>query len=254
METPGRTIRSQEMAPALARVVAPWHIVATLAIALAMNLSADIRVAPAADKGAAPVVCDFKEDAVGSLPKGWRIDATSPTSALAEWKVAEAASLKDSVSAKALTITKINDTSNGVYNLCFSPVADFKDGRIEVKIKAITGKQDQGGGLMWRAKDAKNYYVARYNPLEKNLRLYYVKDGARKMLTDVKDLEIGAGQWFTMTIEHAGDSIKCSLDGKELISTTDATFPEAGSVGLWTKADAASAFTGLKVERKQSPK
>jgi len=32
-------------------------------------------------------------------------------------------------------------------------------------MKAVAGENDRGGSLVWRAKDAKNYYVARNNPL-----------------------------------------------------------------------------------------
>ncbi len=41
-------------------------------------------------------------------------------------------------------------------------------------LRAHTGKEDQGGGLIWRRRDANNYYIARYNPLERNFRVYYV--------------------------------------------------------------------------------
>ena len=36
----------------------------------------------------------------------------------------------------------------------------------------MSGKEDQAGGLVWRAKDANNYYVARANALENNVTIY----------------------------------------------------------------------------------
>ena len=195
------------------------------------------------EKGAQ--VFSFEKDAVGQLPKGWKADATNPKGPLAEWALAED---KTAPEGKALAITKINDTAGGVFNLCFSPVADFRDGEIEVRIKPLSGKTDQGGGLIWRAKDARNYYIVRCNPLEPNLRLYYVKDGRRKMIAEVTGVNVPTGQWSTIEVVQRGEKIEVSLNGKKMIEATDSTFTEAGAVGLWSKADAASAFADFKVD------
>jgi hypothetical protein len=39
-----------------------------------------------------------------------------------------------------------------------------------------------------------------------------------------------------------GDTIACSLDGKKLLAAKDGTFKNKGQFGLWTKADAQTAF------------
>ena len=38
------------------------------------------------------------------------------------------------------------------------------------------------------------------------------------------------------------------LDGKKLLEAEDSTFPDAGQIGLWSKADAQSHFDDLTVE------
>jgi hypothetical protein len=195
---------------------------------------------------AAKITVNFDDVKAGELPKGWEIAATKPTGDLAEWKVEadEKAPSKPNV----LALVKIkNPSDTAVFNLCWTKDVKFKNGTISLKIRANSGKVDQGGGPMWRVKDANNYYVARYNPLEKNFRLYYVKDGTRKQLAEAKDLAVPAGQWFTITVAQKGDKIECSLDGKKLLEATDATLPEAGGVGLWTKGDAATSFDDLEV-------
>lgn len=179
----------------------------------------------------------------GRLPAGWKADATGGRPA--EWQVVRDA---NAVSApNVLAITRINDSARGNFNLFWSSDAKFLNGNIEVSIRANSGDIDQGGGLIWRARDANNYYIARYNPLERNLRLYYVKDGARKMLTDAPGLSIGSGEWFTLKIAHHGERIQAWLNGKKLIETTDATFTANGGIGVWAKADAASSFDNLTV-------
>lgn len=177
------------------------------------------------------------------LPIGWKADATGGRPA--DWRVMRDAS---AVSAPhVLSIVRINDTARGNFNLFWSPATKFENGSIEVSIRANSGDIDQGGGLIWRVRDADNYYIARYNPLERNLRLYYVKDGARKMLADAAGLAIGGGEWFALKIAHHGERIQTWLNGKKLIETTDATFTAAGGVGVWAKADAGSSFDNLTV-------
>ena len=155
---------------------------------------------------------------------------------------------KASSGGHVLALTSPNHDSGGAYNLCWTDSIRFKDGIVEVKARAHTGEVDQGGGPIWRAQDKNNYYIARYNPLERNFRVYYVKEGARKMLASASDLTIGAGEWFTIRIVHNGSQIEGWLNGNRLLEVTDATFKDAGGVGLWTKADAATAFDDFSVD------
>lgn len=190
---------------------------------------------------------NFDDLAPGVLPPGWKIHATHSRGKLAEWKVVvdEHAPSKPNV----LTITKINDTSSGVFNLCWTSATPFQDGSIEVRIRANTGKEDQGGGLLWRAMDANNYYIARYNPLERNFRIYYVKAGNRKQLASAGSIEIPAGQWFKLRVTHRRDRIEGYLNDKKYLEVTDQTFQETGGIGFWTKADAVSSFDDLVIMR-----
>jgi hypothetical protein len=116
-----------------------------------------------------------------------------------------------------------------------------------VSLKSIRGEIDQGGGVVWRYQDANNYYIARYNPLESNYRVYKVVDGKRTQLDTKEEIELPEGRWHTLQIRHAGEQIECSLNGKKLLEAKDATFTKPGKIGLWTKADAETHFDGLKV-------
>jgi hypothetical protein len=178
------------------------------------------------------------------LPAGWRADATGGKTA--EWKIVRH---PQAISApNVLSIARFHETSRGAFNLFWTSDTRFLNGSIEVSIRAQTGEIDRGGGLIWRARDANNYYIARYNPLEKNLRLYYVLDGSRRMLADAPNLNIGSDEWFTLKVAHRGAQIEVWLNGNKLIEKTDMTFTDAGGIGVWTKADANSAFDNLKVQ------
>src|SRR5206468_1158310 len=53
--------------------------------------------------------------------------------------------------------------------VCFKNDTNLKDGVGEVKFKPVAGKEGQAGGIIWRAQDAKNYYISRANALEDNV-------------------------------------------------------------------------------------
>ena len=115
-----------------------------------------------------------------------------------------------------------------------------------VAFKAVAGKLDRGGGPVWRYRDANNYYVARMNPLEDNFRVYKVVEGKRTQLASA-EVKVRSGEWHSIRVVHTGDHIRCYLDSKPLLDARDATFSEAGKIGLWTKADAVTYFAGLRV-------
>jgi hypothetical protein len=117
----------------------------------------------------------------------------------------------------------------------------FSDVDVSVKVKPISGKEDQTGGLIFRAKDAKNYYLVRSNGLEDNYRLYTMTDGKRKQIASTKVDPPKAGEWHTLRVVAKGTKIQAYIGDKLLIDQEDATFKE-GYVGLWTKADSVTEF------------
>jgi hypothetical protein len=167
----------------------------------------------------------FDDDQTGAIAKGF-------TNEVGEWKVAA------SDNGNALAQSAKNP--NSVFNVTLISDTNAKDVDLSVRMKAIAGEHDQGGGLVWRAKDAKNYYLARYNPLEDNFRLYHVVGGKRTLIQNV-DISHSDG-WHTLRVTMTGDQITCYYDGKKYLEAKDSTFPAAGKIGLWSKADAQSHF------------
>jgi hypothetical protein len=118
---------------------------------------------------------------------------------------------------------------------------------VRVKFRVAGGKIDQGGGVIWRAKDAKNYYLCRYNPLEGNIRVYKVIDGVRTIIHSVEDIEETPG-WQTMRIVTRDHRIEGHLNGEARLSFLNEALPDAGKVGLWSKADAQTHFDDMQLE------
>lgn len=185
----------------------------------------------------------FSKAKVGELPRGWKVAETAGVKTPATWKVVADPTAPTPPNALALTETK---NPNKTFNMLIARRTEYKDLEISVMVKAMTGKLDQGGGPIWRCKDPNNYYVARWNPLEDNIRVYYVKDGKRKQL-GTADVKMDAKKWHKVGARQVGDKIEVFLNDKKVIEVEDSTFTEPGAIGLWTKADAATAFDDLGV-------
>jgi hypothetical protein len=180
---------------------------------------------------------NFDGDQAGKVPSGF-------TNEGGEWNIVA----DPTAPSKPNALAQLAKNSGATFNLTLVNGANYKDLDVSVRMKAIAGQEDQGGGLVWRAKDTNNYYVVRHNPLENNYRLYKVQQGKRSQLQSA-DIKSNGG-WHTLRVTMEEDRIHCFYDGKKVLEFKDSTFPEPGPIGLWTKADAQSHFDDLKVSVK----
>jgi hypothetical protein len=140
------------------------------------------------------------------------------------------------------------DATSDRFPLAILENFEARDVAVSVRFKPVAGEVDQAAGLVVRLRDEDNYYIARANALEDNVRLYKVVDGKRRQFAGV-DVEVPAGKWQELGLKAEGERLTVSLDGEELFGATDRTFAEAGKVGLWTKADSITYFDELIVRR-----
>lgn len=180
--------------------------------------------------------------------KSWSFDAEKTganasgfTNDVGEWKVVA----DGSAPSKPNVLLQLAKNERPVLNITLASGTSYRNVDITVKLKSIAGQIDQGGGVVCRARDAKNYYIARYNPLEENYRVYKVEDGRRVQL-GTADIKRSEG-WHTLRVAMIGERIECYYDGKKYLDVSDSTFKEAGKIGLWTKADAQTHFDDLTV-------
>ncbi len=186
----------------------------------------------------------FGKGDLGKLPAGWKAEKTGQGDG-SVWKVV-ADDTAPSKSGHALAQTAAGPKP--LFNVCVLDGTGEADVEVGVAFKAVKGEIDQGGGVVWRYQDANNYYVARYNPLENNYRVYKVVNGTRAQLETKENLKLPAGEWHTLKITMVGDRIECHLDGKKELQARDNTIARAGKVGLWTKADAQTSFDNLTIQ------
>jgi hypothetical protein len=118
---------------------------------------------------------------------------------------------------------------------------------VRVRCKPISGKVDQACGLVFRVRDADNYYLTRANALESNVRLYFVRSSRREQIATYNG-KVASGSWHELRAVAVGDHIEVHWDGARVIDQHDSTFPDAGSVGVWTKADSVTEFDDLSVD------
>src|SRR5260370_12331188 len=92
----------------------------------------------------------------GAPPPGW--SATQTGSGTAKWAIEK----DDSAPSKP---NVLKQSGQATFPVCIKNDTNLKDGLVEVKFKPVAGKEDQAGGVIWRAKDSNNYYIARANAL-----------------------------------------------------------------------------------------
>src|SRR6266566_2654843 len=182
----------------------------------------------------------FESNQIGATPAGWTATLTGKGDP--KWTVES-----DETAPSKLKVLK--QSGRATYPLLLKNDTNIKDGFIKVKFKAIAGSQDRAAGIVWRARDANNYYVVRANALEDNFVLYKTVNGVRSALDIVGrkggygvSVPVPANTWHSLRIDFKAAHFGAFLNGDQLFEVDDSTFTDAGKVGLWTKADSVTLF------------
>lgn len=218
--------------------------------------------APAASQGAPPVV-DLSGETVGAQPRAfsavignWLIETDGDRKVLAvngrKWKEGQAsAGVADQ--ARALYGERYAEFLDSVQSYAYFPLAvathvrDFKGGELRVRFKPLSGRIDQGAGIVFDLKPNGDYLTVRANALEDNLVLWSVIHGKRKSVEWVRNTPTASRQWHELRVTVNGTEVTGYLDGKKYL-THELSEPVSGRVGLWSKADSHVLFEGFEVE------
>ncbi len=196
---------------------------------------------------------NFDTAAVGTIPRTWTV-AMTHTGEPPRWEVLRDSSAPSKPNVLAQLST---DRTAGRFPLAIWNRASLKDGAVSVKFKAVSGRVDQGAGLVWRYRDRDNYYIVRANALEDNVVLYKVQQGQRLAIEPKGAVSNTYGvkhpvpkqTWSTLRVSFHGSVFTVSLDNEMLFEAQDSTFTGAGKTGLWTKADSVIYFDDFQVVR-----
>jgi len=199
-----------------------------------------------------PLKLDFANDTVGAEPTSfvnvvgvWRIEADDGKKVVAvdgrQWKEGQtAAGIADK--ARSLYGERYAEFLDRVQAFAYFPytvakdVSDFRNGEIAVRFKGISGRIDQGAGILFNLKPNGDYLTLRANPLENNLVLWKFENGKRSSVKWIRDTPTPTRTWHDLRIKIAGNKIEGYLNGKRYLEHT-LPAPVAGRIGLWSKAD-----------------
>jgi hypothetical protein len=219
-------LRKQHTRP-MRRLYVRWAVFAAAFFLLEMNDMSNDAVS-------------FESTRIGTAPEGWTSTLTG--SGNPKWTV-------ESDETAPSKSTVLRQSGRATYPLILKNDTSIRDGFVEMKFKAIAGSEDRAAGIVWRAKDANNYYVTRANALEDNVVLYKTVNGVRSSLDVVgrkggygANTAVPSGTWHTLRVDFKASRFSVSFNGKQLFEVEDATFTDAGKIGLWTKADSVTLF------------
>jgi hypothetical protein len=193
----------------------------------------------------------FDAAATGKAPAGWTVGITGKGEP--KWTVEK----DDSAPSKPAVLRQAGEVPKASFPLCLQDEVALKDGFVEVQFKSVSGEMDQAAGVIWRCADTNNYYLCRANALEDNVVLYKVEQGKRTALEIVGrpggygvEAKVAPQTWHALRVEFEGHRFKVRLNGQLLFEVEDRTFPAAGKVGLWTKADSVMLFDNFSFRAK----
>jgi hypothetical protein len=186
---------------------------------------------------------NFDQDQPGKVPAGFHIGTLFDGRPAGDWQMIAS----DKATSPPQVLAQLQGKgAEHAYKLVLIQGTESENVDLSVKLLPIDGKADMGGGLIWRATDDRNYYLARANPLEQNIRIYRVVKGVRHMLQNFNHV-IDVRQWHQLRVRMDGCNIQVTFDERPIFNLCDKTL-SAGRIGLWTKSDAVTYFDDLRLE------
>ncbi len=173
------------------------------------------------------IACTQGETGIGR-PPAWK--AVADPRALGGWALAETA----------------GDTTELHFPICISEQTVALDVDATLRFKPVSGIAARTGGLILRARNARDYYVVAANALDGSVRLSRMQNGRRAQLA-AKEVAIATGQWHDLRVILVKESFKVSLDGGEVLTASDRSLGLPGTVGVWSQADSLTYFGALVV-------
>src|SRR5215471_18079514 len=226
---------------------------AIVAIALAAALPA---------LAAQSVKIDFVNDAAGGDPNAlvsvvgvWRVESVHGKNVLAvdgrKWKHGQS-SAGIAEKARALYGERYAEFLDRVQAFAYFPymvvkdVPDFKAGEITVRFEGLSGRIDQGAGILFNLKPNGDYLTIRANCLENNLVLWKFENGKRSPVKWIRNAPTPSHKWHDLKVRIDGEQLEGYLDGKLYL---EHTLPAkvSGRIGLWSKADSYMHFDDMTI-------
>ena len=187
-------------------------------------------------------VVNFDSGQVGRAPAGWTFEERTRGDT-PRWEI-----LKDKTApTQPYVLAQVSNAAGGLCPLAIYNDLKLRDGDLSVRIKAVSGREDQAGGVVFRYRDANNYYLARENAVAHNVAIFKVENGRTWQITPAVPHDISPHTWNILKVSVRGNRFQVYMNHRRILQAWDQTFNGWGRVGLWTLADSVTYFDDFRV-------
>ena len=149
------------------------------------------------------------------------------------------------------------------FPLCLFDKVTCLDGDISVKMKIISGSDNQDAGVVFRAVDQNNYYLVRASARDHNIEMFRVKDGhfepIRVISTNGSNASGGygvwhpikIGDWNLLRVTYKGNQTTVYFNHRKVFDAHDNELQASGRAGVWTNADTVAYFDDFRIDKKR---
>ena len=218
-----------------------WGMV-VLAVSLWMSIDPNRTIGAAGADIPKDKNWDFDDASPGTLPRAFAVGTLFDGRPAGDWKILITTRAKSASQVLAQLMPKGADQAHKLI-LIDQTITSNVD--LEVSFLSVSGNADMGGGLIWRARDDRNYYLLRASAVEQNIRLYRVVKGVRQLIKN-HSRTVGQRDWHTLRVIQHGCEIQVRYDDEAIFQLCDNTFAQ-GRIGLWTTSDAVTYFDDLQL-------
>ncbi len=199
-------------------------------------------------------VINFDRAALGKTPSEFTVLQTD-RGASARWEVRR----DPSAPTQPYVLARVpGDPHQDGFSLAILNTLSVRDGDISVRLKPVSGREEQGGGLVFRYRDEKNFYVVRADSYDDEVAVYKVENGrsipirprgAPPSVIGVKH-DIHPNAWSILKVSVRGSRFQVYVNHRRILQAEDPTSSGAGKVGLATVADSVTYFDDFRVSAK----
>ncbi|PWU04550.1 MAG: hypothetical protein C5B51_16490 [Terriglobia bacterium] len=196
-------------------------------------------------------VINFDHESVGRPPTGWSVAMTNHGAA-PRWEVRE----DPSAPTPPYVLAQVSaDPRQDRFPLAILDTVSLRDGDVSVRLKPVSGREDLAGGLVFRYRDDKNYYLVRANALDDDIEFCKVENGQRVPIhprgvplssPGVKH-DIRPNAWQILKVSIRGNRFQVYVNHRRILQAEDSSYTGAGKVGLWTVGDSVTYFDDFRV-------
>jgi Domain of Unknown Function (DUF1080) len=199
---------------------------------------------------------NFDSMKLGELPAGWTPVVTNQGAPPPNWIV------KHDPTAPSRPNVLAQASKGGLryrFPVCLFDKITCLDGDISVKMKILSGKEDQDAGVVFRAADQNNYYLVRASAREHNIVMFRVKDGHFEPIRNSSGNPasygvrhpIKIGDWNLLRVTYKGNQATVYFNHRKVFDAKDNQLDTPGKAGVWTNADTVAYFDDFRIDKKR---